>query len=153
MNEVISLENTVISEPKYGEVPVELGSTLAGSALVGALYGIGSGILLGQQVGVEVGVALTGVIGGIMLGSESAYGMVNFAREGKKVRAFLMSLKSTVEESAGFAIMGAAVGFHIDGPRGATWGGVIGGLWGASCFGVVNITTLAEAFREKHTLH
>ena len=123
-----------------------------GASAVGIVYGATSALIWGPQVGTEVGIGLGSATAGILLGIESSNRAVELAGGGKKVRAYLEALESTLKTAIGLAVAGATAGFGIAGPEGAIWGAATGALIAVGGLGQCNARFLSEAFRQRDTI-
>lgn len=149
MNERLSHSNQI----EINHVPhVPIKDIIIVTTAVGIFYGTGAGLIWGPQVGTEVGIGLASFGGGILLGIESSNKAAEFAREGKKVRAYLKALESTLETAILLAVAGATAGFGIAGPEGAIWGAVAGTFIGEAGHGQITMHLLSEAFRQRHQI-
>lgn len=95
-------------------------------APMGVLVGIGAGTLLGARAGVHFGteaaVGFSSAASGVYLSFASEKRAEAYQEAGKPVRAFVESLRSSLEVGVGFAVYPAMLGYIIDGPNGAMIG-------------------------------
>lgn len=136
------------NQPENNCVPVK--DKIIMSAAMGIFYGGAAGLIWGLEVGIEVGIGLAIVTGGFVYGIESCNRAIEFAEQGRKVRAYLKALQSTLEFAVGLTGAGAIAGFSIAGPEGAIWGAATGALIGLGGFGLINMDSLSTAFRQRH---
>lgn len=134
--------------------PLTLGKIGCVTLMTGGIFGGGSALIFGPQVGLEVAIGMSGLMGGVIQGISSDERAVEFAKEGRKKRAFVEALKGTFETAFGLALAGATVGHGISGGHieGAIIGGAVLALVSLG-FGQFAFRHVSEALSVKDNLH
>lgn len=126
-------------------------SLLVGGFLGGVTGGVSSfiwGSDVGLGVGVEVGVGTGACAGGAIIGITSAERAVNFAKAGRKKRAYVEVLRASLESAIGLAISGGTAGYAINDIWGAIIGGATGAFIGGGGVGKFAYMKVSKCFKE-----
>lgn len=143
-------EKTQLDVKGVGCVTLFAGGMYGGIA--GGVSNLFWGPEVGLRVGAEVGIGTASFMGGITLGLISAERAEDFAKEGRKGRAYIEALRGCLEYAIGFAVAGGTAGYGIADVPGAVIGGSIGGLVGSVGLGQVTFGSVSRAVKNRESV-
>lgn len=141
------------------KTPITLGQTgcviLFAGGVFGGISGVASNFIWGSEVGlrvgVEVGVGMSGLMGGGIMGIASAERAENFAKAGRKRRAYVEALRASLESAIGLAIAGGTAGYVTGDIPGAVIGVAVGVLIGGGGLSQVAFANVSRGLKEANT--
>lgn len=142
-------EKTPLSVGQVGCVTIFAGGIFGGIAGGASNFIWGSEV--GLRVGVEVGVGMSGFMGGMIMGITSGERAENFAKEGRKRRAYVEALRGCLESAIGLAVAGGIGGYGIADLPGAVFGGSMGILVGGLGLGQVTFRTVSRTLKNRES--